>query len=311
MLKIVQRYKELNDPTISFEFSPPKTESGKVNLLRRIERMSKMNPLFISITWGIGNVDSCKTIELASWIQNNMHIPVCVHLTCNNMTKDMIDNILKQFKECGIKNILALKGETSAGENYNKLEIPSDFLYAIDLVRYIKKNYKDYFCIGVAAYPDNYHMEKSTNNKQSNSQDWNFLLEKVRAGADFVITQLFYDVEKFLLFENNFYHNISTDIPLFPGLMPINSFQTFKKASELSHAYIPEYIINQFTLDIQNNDEHMRCVSISILKKIISQIYEKTQGRIKCFHFYTLNLEISTTEIISNSLIFSKHSNGK
>lgn len=298
-MSLVETHKTKEKPSISLEFFPPKTSSGKTNLLERIQRMSVLDPTFITVTWGAGGTTADKTLELAGVISQSFDIPVCMHLTCTNMETEIIDSALEQCRSFGIKNILALRGDPPIESDDIAF---GQFKYATDLIKYIKEKYGDEFCVGAAAYPEgHYSMEDDSSNEQDPLRDLEFLKQKIEAGAEFVITQLFYDVEKFLSFEKSFRENISTDIPIFPGLMPINSYLLFNRAAKLSHASIPQNILDKFPSEIQSDDNMVKSIGVDILLDIIDQIYQRTSGRIKCFHFYTLNLEKSVAEIVSKS----------
>ncbi|KAL6945130.1 hypothetical protein ACO0QE_002576 [Hanseniaspora vineae] len=330
------RAKHYTSPSISLEFFPPKTETGKSNLINRIRRMTTaFNPMFLTVTWGAGGTTSEKTLELATLAQTVFKIPVCMHLTCTNTDQEIIDDALQRAKRAGIRNILALRGDPVVDDNEfmkldnmytgntpaftanNNMNINASrersgspapnsrkFRYAVDLVRYIKEQYGDHFCIGVAAYPEG-HCDNEDLETQDVMRDLPFLKEKVAAGADFIITQMFYDVEKFLEFEQLVRTNISGDIPVIPGLMPINNFLTFNRATKLSHASIPQHIIDRFPVELRNDDDIVKSIGVDIIVEIAETIYARTQGRVNCFHIYTLNLEKSTAQIVSKSALLS------
>lgn len=302
MTKISDKLKELqakDQGFISLEFFPPKTDLGFKNLIPRIQRLSILNPLFINITWGAGGSTSERSLDLATFCQNELGLTVCLHLTCTNMNKEIIDDALFKAKEAGICNILALRGDPPRQEIVNDKieENQNGFRYAIDLVKYIKQTHGDFFCIGVAAYPDG-HVEGSDNSNQDFKEDIPFLIEKVKAGADFIITQLFFDVKKYLEFEELVYSHLPY-IPVIPGLIPINNFQLFQRVSRLSHASIPKHILNQFPPFVQNDDKKVKDIGIKVLNDIINEIVFNNRGRVKGFHFYCLNLEASIARLVS------------
>ncbi|SCW04038.1 LAFE_0H04544g1_1 [Lachancea fermentati] len=305
MSYIRERYEALKGPFISLEFFPPKTLPGKRNLLARMARMTALNPLFITVTWGAGGTTAEKTLELASLAQRELSIPVCMHLTCTNTDKEIIDHALEKARLADIRNILALRGDPPVGEEWDSNNGSGEFKHAVDLVQYIKQNYPDDFSVGVAAYPEGHCEGEADGLLQDPRRDLPYLKEKVDAGADFVITQLFYDVEKFLAFEEMFRCEVSEDVPLFPGIMPINSFLLFNRASKLSHASIPKRILDRFPPEIQADDSKVREIGVDILVEIIDEIYERTNGRIKGVHFYTLNLEKAIAQIVSKSAVLS------
>lgn len=306
-MSIRQIYATRNEPSVSLEFFPPKTESGTRNLMERMGRMSALDPLFITVTWGAGGTTADKTMELAVLASKELHLPVCLHLTCTNMERHIIDDALEKCLNNGIQNILALRGDPPVGEDWteNDADTGSGFNHAVDLVKYIRQQYGDRFCIGVAAYPEGHYQSDVDGVVQDPIRDLAYLKEKVEAGADFVITQLFYDVEKFIKFEQMFRDIISNDLPLIPGLMPINSYSLFQRAAKLSHASIPQQILNKFPLEIQADDHMVKSIGVEIIIDIIEEIYRRTSGRVKCFHFYTLNLEKAIAQIVSQSPLLS------
>lgn len=269
-----------------------------------MERMSALNPLFVTITWGAGGSTSEKTLSLVQTCQKELDFTTCMHLTCTNTDKQVIDDALARAKAAGIRNILALRGDPPRGEEYF-VPNAADFKHAVDLVRYIKEQHGDYFCIGVAAYPEG-HCEGADSSQQNVHKDLPYLKEKVDAGADFIITQLFYDVEQFLSFEQLVRDTVSTDIPIIPGLMPINTYQLFHRAAKLSHASIPQAILDKFPESIQNDDDKVKSIGVEILRNAIHGIFSRTNGRIRGFHFYTLNLEKSIAQIVEKSSLLSR-----
>lgn len=305
MSTIKQRWEGLSGPCVSLEFFPPKTEQGKTNLLARMERMCALNPLFITVTWGAGGSTAEKTLDLAKIAQRELNVPVCMHLTCTNMDRSIIDEALRAAKDADIRNILALRGDPAIGEEWD-FNQQSEFKYAVDLVRYIKSQYGDDFCVGVAAYPEGHCEGEADEMQQDPLRDLPYLKGKIDAGAEFVITQLFYDVDKFLTFEKLFRENVSNEVPLIPGLMPINSFMLFNRASNLSHASIPRNILEKFPLSVQNDDNKVKEIGVEVLIEIVERIYSKTNGRIKAFHFYTLNLEKAVAQIVAKSTTLSQ-----
>ncbi|CCF59569.1 hypothetical protein KAFR_0H01590 [Kazachstania africana CBS 2517] len=299
-MSLLDAYRLRTEPSISLEFFPPKTESGKTNLLERIERMSVLEPTFITVTWGAGGTTADKTLELAGLVSQHLAIPVCMHLTCTNMDPEIIDGALERCRSLGIKNILALRGDPPIDLDD---ETGIHFSYASDLVQYIKNKYRSEFSVGVAAYPEGHPSENDE--VQDVTKDLVHLKQKIDAGADFVITQLFYDVEKFLTFEKLFRERVSETVPIFPGLMPINSFVLFNRSAKNSHASIPTKIIDKFPVEIQNDDNAVKSIGVDILMEIIQEIFERTDKRVRCFHFYTLNLEKAIAQIVSQSSILS------
>ncbi|KAI1072233.1 hypothetical protein LB507_002837 [Fusarium sp. FIESC RH6] len=294
----------------SLEFFPPKTAMGFSNLRDRLHRMERaLRPLFVNVTWGAGGSTSQKSLELAELCQREVGLTTCLHLTCTNMSKKSIDEALSDAKALGIRNILALRGDPPRREEYRDPEDSEDdggqdFNWAIDLVRYIRKTHGDYFCIGVAAYPEG-HAEESHPLGQSLEHDLPYLVQKVQAGADFIQTQLFFDIEAYEHFEKTLREHPSgafKGIPIIPGLMPIQSYQMIKRTTKLSHAKIPDHLLARLDA-VKGDDERVKMVGVDIVNELIDKIKDiksKTPGP-KGFHFYTLNLEKAVSFILERA----------
>ncbi|KAI1438731.1 methylenetetrahydrofolate reductase 2 [Xylaria sp. CBS 124048] len=295
----------------SLEFFPPKTAMGFSNLRGRLDRMARaLRPLFVNVTWGAGGSTATKSIELAEICQRELNLTTCLHLTCTNMSRKMIDNALEDAKVLGIRNILALRGDPPRAAEYQDATddpenaIDEGFVWAVDLVKYIRNKYGDYFCVGVAAYPEG-HADESHPLGQSLEHDLPYLVEKTLAGADFLMTQLFFDVDAYDRFEQRLRNHPSgafKTIPIIPGLMPIQSYQMIKRTTKLSHAKIPDALMTRLD-DVKKDDEKVKSVGVDILCEIVEQIKEiksRTPGP-KGFHFYTLNLEKAVSFIVERT----------
>jgi methylenetetrahydrofolate reductase (NADPH) len=297
----------------SLEFFPPKTSMGTSNLRARLDRMSRaLRPLFVTVTWGAGGSTADKSLELAELTQRELGLTTCLHLTCTNMNRALVDRALEEAKVLGVRNILALRGDTPRSDEYRLVDengegTPAqeeDFTWGIDLVRYIRKKYGDYFCVGVAAYPEG-HADESYPEKQGLEHDLPYLVEKVQAGADFIMTQLFFDVEAYDKFERTLREHESgvfKDIPIIPGLMPIQSYQILKRTAKLSHAKLPEDIEHRLDV-VRRDDEMVKKVGVDIVCEIVEKVKEiksRTPGP-RGFHFYTLNLEKAVSFVLERT----------
>eukprot|EP00472_Partenskyella_glossopodia_P006064 CAMPEP_0197514996 /NCGR_PEP_ID=MMETSP1318-20131121/261_1 /TAXON_ID=552666 /ORGANISM="Partenskyella glossopodia, Strain RCC365" /LENGTH=635 /DNA_ID=CAMNT_0043063239 /DNA_START=81 /DNA_END=1988 /DNA_ORIENTATION=+ len=274
-------------PFYSFEFFPPKTQPGVMNLYSRLDRMvAKFEPLFVDITWGAGGSTSKLTQEISKNVQNYCATECLMHLTCTNMPVPDVKDALEKAKAAGIKNILALRGDPPQGQDQWE-QCEEGFAHAVDLVRYIKKHYGDYFGIAVAGYPEGHISSKSI------EDDIKYLKEKVDAGADFIMTQSFYDVDIYLDFVKRC-RSSGILCPILPGLMPINSYNSFKRMIAFTKASVPEQILRDLE-PIKSNDAMVKAYGIELGKKMCKRILENgTPG----IHFYTLNLERSVTKIL-------------
>ena len=296
----------------SLEFFPPKTAMGFSNLRDRLDRMARaLRPLFVNVTWGAGGSTAQKSLELAELCQRELGLTTCLHLTCTNMSRKLIDKALDDAKALGIRNILALRGDPPRRAEYRDGNEPDqgneeeEFVWAADLVRYIRKNHGDYFCIGVAAYPEG-HADESHPLGQSLDRDLPYLVDKIQAGADFIMTQLFFDIAAYEKFEQSLREHASgafKDIVIIPGLMPIQSYQMIKRTTKLSHANVPEYIMTRLDA-VKGDDERVKNVGVDIVSEIVERIKEvksRTSSGSKGFHFYTLNLEKAVSFIVERT----------
>ncbi|KAH6845511.1 methylenetetrahydrofolate reductase-domain-containing protein [Chaetomium sp. MPI-CAGE-AT-0009] len=298
----------------SLEFFPPKTAMGFSNLRSRLDRMARaLRPLFVNVTWGAGGSTAIKSLELAEICQRELGLTTCLHLTCTNMSRRLIDKALDDAKALGIRNILALRGDPPRRAEYRDVNEPEpeeeeEFAWAVDLVRYIRKTHGDYFCIGVAAYPEG-HADESHPLGQSLAHDLPYLVEKTQAGADFIMTQLFFDIEAYKHFEKTLREHPSgafKNIPILPGLMPIQSYQMIKRTTKLSHAHIPDSLMARLDA-VKGDDEKVKEVGVDILSEIVEQIKEikSRTDEPRGFHFYTLNLEKAVSFIVERTGLIS------
>jgi len=302
-----------NSTYFSLEFFPPKTQQGFSNLHARLERMARaLRPLFVNVTWGAGGSTASKSLALAEMTQRGLGLTTCLHLTCTNMSRGLVDEALEQARALGVRNILALRGDPPRSEEYRedtssgredatRVDDDSnvDFRWAVDLVRYIRAQYGDYFCIGIAGYPEG-HSDQSCPDDQSLEHDLPFLVEKTEAGADFIMTQLFYDVEAYLRYERRLREHPSgafKTVPIVPGLMPVQSYQILRRTTKLSHASLPTEILQRFEA-IKGDDEAVKRVGIDVLSEIIGKMKEVHSPAPRGFHLYTLNLEKVVSQIL-------------
>ena len=258
-------------PTISFEVFPPNELYSLDEVFGVIDELAKLKPDFISVTYGAGGSTRSRTVEIASKIKNQNHIEALAHLTCLGATENEIDNIITDLKKNNIENILALRGD------YPKDSSPikhGDFVHASDLVTYLKnKN----FAIGGAFYPEGH-------------QDTNDLLDlfnlkiKVDSGADFLISQIFFDNEEFYRFRDKL-KKLNINIPLVAGIMPVTNAKQIRKITSLCGCTIPEKL--RKILDrYENNPKALKEAGIAYATE---QIIDLMTSDIDGIHIYTMN----------------------
>jgi methylenetetrahydrofolate reductase (NADPH) len=277
----------------SFEFFPPKTEAGLDNLLTRIDRMTRrLDPLFVDVTWGAGGSTSARTLAVASHAQRFCGVDVLMHLTTTGMSRDAIKSALQHAKSSGIHNILALRGDPPRGKRFWELGDVSggECDRAVDLVRLIRETHGDYFGIAVAGHPEGHPSSHSV------EEECRHLKEKMDAGADFIITQFFYDTDAFLAFVKRC-REYGIHCPIMPGIMPIQSYSSFVRMTTYCGVAVPKYVMERLE-PVKDDDEAVKEIGCEIAADVCRRIFE--EGGVDGVHFYTLNLERSVTRILMN-----------
>ncbi|ODV78430.1 methylenetetrahydrofolate reduct [Suhomyces tanzawaensis NRRL Y-17324] len=284
--KLAQAHSSPNPPpaTFSFEFFVPKTSQGVQNLYDRMDRMYDLNPIFIDITWNAGGRSSSLTNDMVYTAQSTLGLETCMHLTCTNMKVELIDEALQKAYASGCENILALRGDPPLDGS----ESTGDFKYAKDLIAYIRKNYGDHFNIGVAAYPEG-HPEEDLDDLILE-----YLKEKCDVGADFIITQMFYDADNFILWCDRL-RKIGITIPIIPGIMPISTYAAFMRRAKWSEIAIPQHFLDALE-PIKDDDFAVRQKGTELVSEMCQKLIDS--GHIKHLHFYTMNLERSTIMVL-------------
>jgi methylenetetrahydrofolate reductase (NADPH) len=271
----------------SFEYFPPKTEAGVRNLTARMEKMGQMRPMWIDVTWGAGGSTANTTLSLCETAMDVTGLDVLMHLTCTNVTVDETRQVLQRCKEKGLCNILALRGDPPANAT-EWTATEGGFSHAVDLVRFIRKEFGDFFCIGVAAYPEG-HIDA-----ESFDKDLQYYKEKVDAGADFGVTQLFYDTNLYFEFlKKSHALGVPKSFDVFPGIMPIQSYAGFRRMTGLCKTFVPKVIDESLEL-IKDNENAVKEYGIELAVQMSRELMD---GGCPGLHLYTLNLEKSATAI--------------
>merc|ERR1719335_2074349 len=238
--------------------------------------------MWIDVTWGAGGSTSDTTLSLCETAMDVTGLDVLMHLTCTNVTVDMTRQVLQRCKEKGLCNILALRGDPPANAaEWTATE--GGFAHAVDLVRFIRKEFGDYFCIGVAAYPEG-HIDA-----ESFDKDLQYYKEKVEAGADFGVTQLFYDTDLYFEFlKKSEAIGVPKSFDVFPGIMPIQSYAGFRRMTGLCKTFVPKAIDEALEL-IKDNESAVKEYGI---EQAVDMCQELMKGGAPGLHLYTLNLEL-------------------
>jgi len=270
---------------VSFEFFPPKTSQGLRLIYRSVAKLKDMNPDFVSVTYGAGGSTAEKSLEIASALTNLAGLTCVAHMTCVGMSRDQVLEHLKGLEFHGVANVLALRGDPP--EDSLKFEKPENgFSYASELVQFISDNSS--LGILVAGYPEGHKDNPSA------EDDFVHLLEKVQAGADGIITQLFFDnINMFEFYDKLLQKGVS--VPLIAGIFPISNAKQIVRLTQLSGASIPQEL--QYGLEkYADNPEDMKKFGTDYA---ITQVKELLEGGIDCFHFYTMNRHQQTRTILT------------
>ena len=270
-------------PVISFEFFPPKTDDGLFNLLATIAALKDLSPSFVSMTYGAGGSTRAKTVELVSRIKNEIGIEAVAHITCVGHSRKELDSILTELKERGIENILALRGDPPKGQS-TFTPAPDGFAHATELAGFARSRFP--FCIGVAGYPEK-HIEAP-----SLDTDLAHLKEKIQAGGEFIVTQLFFDNAVYFSFIDKC-RRLGIDVPVIAGIMPITDFDQIKRFASMCGATIPPALHARLEAAGENKEE----VETIGIQHATAQCEELLKRGAPGIHFYTLNKSRSTREI--------------
>lgn len=270
--------------SVSFEFFPPKDQRGEEQLLNTLKELKTIKPTFVSMTYGAGGSTRDRTINWVKRIKEEFSLNVMAHLTCIAHTKEELLEILRTYREMGVDNLLALRGDPPK-EGLKRRGCS----HAEELVLLIRENFKDWFCICVASYPEGHN--------ESPNLDWEvkYFKRKVERGANFSITQMF--------FINDYYYEFlqrceraGINIPIIPGIMPITNFKQIFKFASMCGATIPKELTERLER-VAHKREEVEKIGIEYATK---QCIDLIENGVPGLHFYTLNKSRATLEIFKN-----------
>lgn len=280
-MRIASLIEKQDKPFYSLEFFPPRNKEDWPNFFNVVEKLKVIDPLFTSVTCGAGGSTQAYTVEIASHIKNNLGLECMAHCTCVRSSNETMHQFFQDLQNAGIDNILALRGDKPLDENGQVDEslIGTDFRYAEDLVRFSREHYP-HFGVGVTAYPAPHPESKSFR------EDRRYLVQKLRAGADFAMTQLFFDAREYInLVETMKDEGITC--PIVPGILPIQSLASIKHTLSLCGANIPgKLFLDLEAAHQQGGTEKVKEVG---LKYAVEQIRQILDAGAPGIHLYTLN----------------------
>ena len=271
--------------SLSFEVSPPKTADEFEAIFSKLDTFAALQPDFISCTYGAGGSNAGKTIEIASYIQNHLHIDTVAHMTCVGFQQSDLKKNCELLEKEGIHYVMALRGDrprTMGDEQFNRRE----FIYASDMIRYLKANTT--LSIAGACYPEKHYEAESF------ESDLMHLKEKVEAGAEFLLTQLFFHNDTFYRFQERAVA-IGITAPICAGIMPITSAKQIGASVNLSGSSVPKELEDMIAA-YGDNKEDMRKAGVDYA---VRQILDLKEHGVDGIHLYTMNRPKTTTEIVA------------
>lgn len=272
-------------PFFSFEFFPPKTDEAHAHLLETAHMLRDLRPAFVSVTYGAGGSTRARTIEVSKQIRAEIGLNVMAHVTCVGSSRADLRNVLNELEAAGIENVMALRGDPPKDAAVFK-PAPGGFAHASDLIAMLDRNY--HFCVGAACYPEK-HPEAA-----SLEDDLYNLKRKVDGGAEFLVTQLFFDNDKYFDFVERA-RAIGITVPILPGIMPITNYAQIARMTMLGGGVIPPKLL----AELEARGEEAKAVEDLGVAYATLQAADLLRRGAPGIHFYTLNKSPATRAIVS------------
>jgi methylenetetrahydrofolate reductase (NADPH) len=286
-MRIDERIASGGEPSFSFEFFPPRTDEGERNLGRALAELSRLNPTFVSVTYGAGgsSTEKRKTVDIVAHLKRDYGLQGMAHFTCVGATADELRAMLDTMREAGIANVLALRGDPPHGQAEWKAT-EGGLSYSRELIELIRDEYE--FAIGAACFPE-VHIHAT-----DAESDLRYLREKVEAGATFLITQLFFDNQAYYDFVGRA-RDLGIEVPIIPGIMPITDAGQIKRITEMCGARIPAGLRRELEL---RDDQPGSVTDLGVAYATL-QCADLLANGAPGIHFYTLNRSPATRAILS------------
>lgn len=271
--------------TFSFEFFPPKDDAGETVLWDAIRRLEPLNPTFVSVTYGAGGSTRDRTTRITGRIASDTTLTPMAHLTCVGSSRHELRRIIGGYAETGVSAVLAVRGDPPAGPGTSWTPHPEGLDTALDLVTLVRELGR--FSVGVAAIPTKHPESPSL------EHDARVLALKARAGADFAITQLFFDPADYFRFMD-LLAATGTSIPVIPGIMPLTNMRQVERFALLSGTPVPAAMVERLEA-VRDDRDAVRRTGIDLATRLCADLLE---GGAPGLHFYTLNRSTATVDIV-------------
>jgi methylenetetrahydrofolate reductase (NADPH) len=284
---ILKFARERGEPVFSFEFFPPKTEEGVKQLFETVEALRPLGPAFVSVTYGAGGSTRARTLELVTRLKRDAEVEAVAHLTCVGASRRELSEVLDEVAAAGINNVLALRGDPPRGQTAFQVH-PEGFRYASELIAFIRSEKRWSFCVGGAAYPEG-HLETP-----DLGRDLSNLKAKADAGADFLITQLFFHNAHYFRFVERARATGITQ-PILPGIMPFTNVEQVERFTAMCGAQIPSAL--RAAMEVRRTDPE-GALQLGVAHATL-QCADLLRRGAPGVHFYTLNRSPSTRAILA------------
>jgi len=280
--------RERGEPVFSFEFFPPKTDDGVKALFETVEALRPLGPAYVSVTYGAGGSTRQRTLELVKRLKRDSEVETMAHVTCVGASRDDIAGVLDEVAASGVQNVLALRGDPPRGET-TFVAHPDGFAHASDLVAFIRAHPERWrFCVGAAAYPEGHPETRDL------ALDLRNLKTKVDAGADFLVTQLFFENAHYLRFADRA-RAAGISVPIVPGIMPFTNVDQVERFTAMCGASIPPAL--RAAMEVRRVDQDAaRDLGVAYATLQCADLLKRGAPGI---HFYTLNRSTSTRAILA------------
>jgi methylenetetrahydrofolate reductase (NADPH) len=276
---------EQKERTFSFEFFPPKDEISAIDFGVNVGQLMKLSPSFVSVTYGAGGSNSDRTFALVDYLQNKTGLTVMAHYTCVGASKAKVIEDISYLKSKNVNNLMLLRGDPPKGTN-DFVPHPDGFAYASELIEKVSSEFKNTFTIGAGCYPEK-HPETATFD-----DDILHLKEKTNAGADFLITQLFFDNDIYFNFVDKV-RKAGIRCRVIPGVIPITSYSQIERFFKLSNTKIPDLLMDK----VKSAKDNPKRILRTGIDYAIEQCKNLIENGAPGIHFYTLNKSSATVEI--------------